>query len=702
MSEQKYEQAEDEAHRKGAAEERLTYHYGSHRSGGGGRSEGPREGPCEAQFCEGYSALRGDSGGSSNSGTSTHGLSNGRGNEHRTVGINLYTGRAPHSSRADARTMSCQEDPPSNCTLHVRGSSRANPPRDTRVAAKRWLLRDWCGEAHPSYEAQNRSTHDRGHHLELSIPPTNRNGKRKKIQRRYTSHPNVSGRPRAVTPVRKFPRSRFAHKDEAVKIKGREEPTQWGEPHSGENAKVRCGTLVGMSKLRKIYERSDDYHVRSGKRHAPFHGDDGHMAKTGKGTKQEHQSNGVAPISRYAIEGGEDPPDVNPPSGNKLCQVKYLRQVKFLCQAKGYDLKRISLMLSAKRVNHVFHDRDTILCAFLTPEKSAKYFFSFKDLGNVANFNLMRDVTPSDAEYIVFIFINGSVVIWDNFPNGGRNDVFINKVIMFLNSFSDELLPVHVVQEDTMYYHEWGGLAAPSEGLAAASAGVEAPSGGLEAPSGGLEAPSGGLEAPSGGLEAPSDGLAAPMKSFSPTSDGLAAPVTSSPPPLEGFPLISGGVIRLRSGSLEQKLTVSFALSQSIRLDVHEMLMDITINKLFIVSKQIASRGTCTMSNQEVSRMLDVYSSIINVNAVQDFLDVPEYFWNKVQYEHAWFEIYTYLEIPERIGILNKRYNYYKDFLKAIKTEVYNEKTFQTYRVIVLLLFIHVCALIVNDLFFAQ
>ncbi|KNA00862.1 hypothetical protein PVNG_04798 [Plasmodium vivax North Korean] len=375
-----------------------------------------------------------------------------------------------------------------------------------------------------------------------------------------------------------------------------------------------------MSKLRKIYERSDDYHVRSGKRHAPFHGDDGHMAKTGKGTKQEHQSNGVAPISRYAIEGGEDPPDVNPPSGNKLCQVKYLRQVKFLCQAKGYDLKRISLMLSAKRVNHVFHDRDTILCAFLTPEKSAKYFFSFKDLGNVANFNLMRDVTPSDAEYIVFIFINGSVVIWDNFPNGGRNDVFINKVIMFLNSFSDELLPVHVVQEDTMYYHEWGG----------------------------------------------------------------------------------GGVIRLRSGSLEQKLTVSFALSQSIRLDVHEMLMDITINKLFIVSKQIASRGTCTMSNQEVSRMLDVYSSIINVNAVQDFLDVPEYFWNKVQYEHAWFEIYTYLEIPERIGILNKRYNYYKDFLKAIKTEVYNDKTFQTYRVIVLLLFIHVCALIVNDLFFAQ
>lgn len=98
--------------------------------------------------------------------------------------------------------------------------------------------------------------------------------------------------------------------------------------------------------------------------------------------------------------------------------------------------------------------------------------------------------------------------------------------------------------------------------------------------------------------------------------------------------------------------------------------------------------------------MIDVYSSIINVNAVQDFLDVPEYFWNKVQYEHMWFEMHKYMEIPERIKILNKRYTYYKDFLNVIKSEVYNKKTFNTYRIVVLLLFIHVLALIFNDMFF--
>ncbi|EUD64926.1 hypothetical protein C922_04658 [Plasmodium inui San Antonio 1] len=645
----KYQQTEDKTHKKDAKEQRQTYHYDSHRSKKGFSVRGNDEGSCsEERSCEGYSALRGDSGGSANSGMSTHGHSNWHSNGRRKVGINSGTERPIHSIRADKRTRSSREDAPSHRIFLVRRSSCVNPPSDTRVGAKRWLLHDSCRKEHSSYEARIRRTYERPPHIELSIPPTDRNGNRKKIQRRYTSHPNVSGTPHEVTPVRKLPRSRFAHKDDAIKIKRREVPAQWRQHHLGENAKVKGGTVVGLAKLSNLYKWSDDYHMHSSTRHATFH-KDGHPPKTGKATKQKHKTKRVASKEGYTFKGEEedrkdkDRPDMsNTPCGHKFYQVK------FLCQAKGYDLKKISLVFDVKKIRYVFHDRDNILCAFLTPEKSTKYFCNLEDIGNIDNLNFIRDVTPSDAEYIVFIFINGSVVIWHNFPNCYRNDVFINNIIVFLNSYSDELLPGHVVQEDMMYYHEWWAEE-----------------------------------------EKHRPGLSAPSERF-------LSPSCVDPP------LISGGVIHLRSGSLEQKLTVSFALSQSIRLDVHEMLMDITINKLFIISKQIASRGTCTISKQEVSRMLNVYSSIINVNAVQDFLDVPEYFWNKVQYEHAWFEIYAYLEIPDRIKILNKRYNYYKDFLKVIKTEGYNDKTFHTYRVIVLLLFIHVCALILNDLFFAQ
>ncbi|KJP86184.1 hypothetical protein AK88_04155 [Plasmodium fragile] len=632
-----HEQMEDDTHKEGAKEERLTYHYNGHRSRKKCPIGGNDEADCSmARFCEGYSALPDDSGGSANSETSTHGNS--------TTGRSSGTGRTAHSIHANKRTMSSREDSPTQRIFLVKGSNSSNAPSDMRVAAKRWLLRDSCKQAHSSYEAQMHSTHDRAHHLELSIPPRNRNKERRKIQRRYASHPNVSGRPHEVTPVRKFPRSPFFHKDEAVKMKRREKPNECGQTRIGDNAKVTCGTMLGLTKLRNVYEWNNNYHVRSSTLHATFQRNGHPPKKKVKDNKQKHKSNMAASTYRYKLEREDkNPPDMNNnPCGHELFQVK------FLCQAKGYDLQKISLVFNAKKIKYVFHDNNNILCAFLTPEKRTKYFYSFEDIGNMDCFNFVKDVTAADAEYIVFIFINGSVVIWDNFPKCYRKDVFINKVIVFLNSYSDELLPVHVVQEDTMYYHEWGG----------------------------------------------------DEEILSPTTPTCSEELF--PTSCMDTPLISGGVIHLRSGSLEQKLIVSFALSQSIRLDVHEMLMDTTINKLFIISKQIASSGTCTISKQEGSRMLDVYSSIINVNAVQDFLDVPEYFWNKVQYENAWFEIYTYLEIPERINILNKRYNYYKDLLKVIKTEVYNDKTFYSYRVIVLLLFIHVCALILNDLFFAQ
>ncbi|CAA9987081.1 conserved Plasmodium protein, unknown function [Plasmodium knowlesi strain H] len=647
----KHEEAEKKTHKKNAKEEKLTYHYDSHRSRKSYSIRICREGiSSEAPLCEGYSALRGDSGGSANAGMSTNEHSNG----HRTVRRNSGTGETTHSIRSDNLTMKSRRDTSSHRIFFVRGSSCAPPSSDTYVTGKRWLPRDCYRESHSSCEPPIPSMHDRVHHLELSIPPRKRNGKMKKVQRRYTSQPNVSGRPQEITHAVRYPRSQLVHTDEKIKMKGRQKFTQWSQSHLCENGIVKCEKLFGLGKLKNLYKWSDDYHVHSSTRHATFHRDSNSF-NMAKATKKKHTSNTVASIGRCTFKRKEeenDSPVPNNSLNNNPCGHK-LFQVKFLCQAKGYDLKKISLVFNAKSINYVFHDSNNILCAFLTPGRSTKYFYNLDDIGNINSFHFMRGVTPSDAEYTVFIFINGSVVIWDNSPNCYRNDLFINKVIVFLNSYSDELLPVHVVQEDTMFYNECGGEEEK------------------------WHPP---MFTPSGGLIPPSQGI------FS--SSGV------------GTPLISGGVIRLRSGSLEQKLIVSFALSQSIRLDVHEMLMDTTINKLFLISKQIATRGTCTISKQDISRMLDVYSSIINVNAVQDFLDVPEYFWHRVQYEHAWFEIYTYLEIPERIKILNKRYNYYKDFLKVIKTEVYNDKTFHTYRIIVLLLFIHVCALILNDMFF--
>ncbi|SOV77173.1 conserved protein, unknown function [Plasmodium sp. gorilla clade G3] len=399
-------------------------------------------------------------------------------------------------------------------------------------------------------------------------------------------------------------------------------------------------------------------------------------------------------------------------NSSSVTRCNNLLSVKFLCHAKCYNLIKISHIFFSKQITYKWFDDYNILCAFLSPEKELHQFCSSTDFYKIENLNLKKNVSSSkSSKYILFIFKNGSVIIWENFNNYQKNDNFINKILLFLNSFSDELLPVYLEQEDTIFYFQ-GSEHNKLNNQCVTNMKMN-----------NIKKKEKRNNSYLLKKKNKKKKCIHIIKNKSRQNDNNSNSKTSEPREMKKKKkklkfkapyeqkdkkekkiktFVNNGVIYLTNKSLEQKLTASFALSQSIQLDVHEMMMDIAINTLFKISKEIANNGTCIISKEKISRMMDVYSSIINVNAVQDFLDIPEYFWNKVEYEHAWFEVYKYMEIPERIKILNKRYNYYKDFLKVIKTEVYNKKTFYTYRIVVLLLFIHVMALLLNDFLFVK
>ncbi|KOB88917.1 hypothetical protein PFDG_03885 [Plasmodium falciparum Dd2] len=390
-----------------------------------------------------------------------------------------------------------------------------------------------------------------------------------------------------------------------------------------------------------------------------------------------------------------------------------LFSIKLLCHAKCYNLIKISHVFFSKQITYKWFDNYNILCAFLSPEKEVHEFYSSVDFYKIENLNLKKNVTSSkSSKYILFIFKNGSVIIWENFNNHQKNENFINKILLFLNSFSDELLPVYLEQEDTIYFfqgrqhNKWNDQCVPNMKKNNKLKKKEKKNNSYlfkkkDKTKKCIHIIKNNSRQNDKNNYNKSNELREMKKKKK--KKKLKSKLSYEQKDKKENNIntfVNNGVIYLTNKSLEQKLTASFALSQSIQLDVHEMMMDIAINTLFKISKEIAKKGTCIISKETISRMMNVYSSIINVNAVQDFLDIPEYFWNKVEYEHAWFEIYKYMEIPERIKILNKRYNYYKDFLKVIKTEVYNKKTFYTYRIVMLLLFIHVLALLLNAFLF--
>ncbi|VWU53175.1 conserved protein, unknown function, partial [Hepatocystis sp. ex Piliocolobus tephrosceles] len=128
--------------------------------------------------------------------------------------------------------------------------------------------------------------------------------------------------------------------------------------------------------------------------------------------------------------------------------------VQFICQAKDYDLIQISNIFLCKNINHKFFDNHNILCAFLSLEKLTRNSYSFEDIYNINNITFKKNINYKNAEFLFFIFKNGSIIIWDNSGKLKENEYYINKTILFLNSYSHSLLPLCAIQTDNIYYRK--------------------------------------------------------------------------------------------------------------------------------------------------------------------------------------------------------------------------------------------------------
>ncbi|KAL8434057.1 hypothetical protein Efla_001529 [Eimeria flavescens] len=183
--------------------------------------------------------------------------------------------------------------------------------------------------------------------------------------------------------------------------------------------------------------------------------------------------------------------------------------------------------------------------------------------------------------------------------------------------------------------------------------------------------------------------------------------------------------IYLKTESVAEKLAASFALGQSIRLSVYESLINFTIARVRAIPEHMARFGLAdeeappssssavwaslrqelrrppvgTFSTAAIVQPLawsrlcgDLLGKIVDVNIVQDFRDVPEYFWNDDTWQHFWRRLYGHLEIQKRINLLNNRYFCIHELLKVIREERRSRQEFRLTWIVVILLVLQVHA----------
>lgn len=136
-------------------------------------------------------------------------------------------------------------------------------------------------------------------------------------------------------------------------------------------------------------------------------------------------------------------------------------------------------------------------------------------------------------------------------------------------------------------------------------------------------------------------------------------------------PKIIYGNIQLTSSNSFEKLAYSYAIAQSVRLDVFEDDISNAISATSQIPIHLAKLGSVGLSNRAVTiKMGELFLQRSNVNLHSDILDTPELFWEFDEYEQMYILGREYLDIDKRIEILNQRLDIMKDLYEMLQNEL--------------------------------
>lgn len=124
-----------------------------------------------------------------------------------------------------------------------------------------------------------------------------------------------------------------------------------------------------------------------------------------------------------------------------------------------------------------------------------------------------------------------------------------------------------------------------------------------------------------------------------------------------GAPIkISNDTIYLQSDNEDEKIGVSQWLAQSIKLSFFETTTTQTIESTSSIPTSLATTGDTGLNSTAISKMRgELFLAKSRINLHYDLLDSPEFFWEYPELLPYYESTAHYLEIRNRIEVLNKK-----------------------------------------------
>lgn len=129
--------------------------------------------------------------------------------------------------------------------------------------------------------------------------------------------------------------------------------------------------------------------------------------------------------------------------------------------------------------------------------------------------------------------------------------------------------------------------------------------------------------------------------------------------------------IILTTTSPFERLAHAYAMAQSVRLGVFEMVVDRSIEKTRSIPEAMAETGEVNLDPRELSKKMGQLLMLrCEVNLHTDILDTPEIFWDEERFEPHYVACRGYLDVDKRVDILNQRLGVLKDLYDLLQNSL--------------------------------
>jgi uncharacterized Rmd1/YagE family protein len=146
------------------------------------------------------------------------------------------------------------------------------------------------------------------------------------------------------------------------------------------------------------------------------------------------------------------------------------------------------------------------------------------------------------------------------------------------------------------------------------------------------------------------------------------------------------GEIILSDDSLLLKLSISYALAQSAKLNILEASVSRLIDETDPIQKELALTGSISLSKKQISKQIGrLFSERYSINLLSNLLDTPEFFWRKPRYEPIYLMTVEFQDILTRQEILNKKLEVIHELYSMLSNEL-NYKHSSRLEIIIIIL----------------